>query len=99
MGPRSLSAGLQLIEPVILAVQQRLQQDLPAELDITNGDYDDEVVLEPPAVVLDYIPAEEELVQFPMIGLLHRSGVFQDDIGSSATGVYDITIIAYLQHA
>lgn len=94
-----MSSGIKGIEPVIAAMQARLSADLPAEILVANDDADDGLVLDVPVHVLDYIPAVGELRDFPTVGLLHGAGTFEDDSAVSATGVYSIGIVTFVQQA
>lgn len=92
-----MSAGLQLIEPIIEALVARLTADLPAEIVVANADVSDTYTLEAPRSVLDFLPPPTFENQLPLVGVQDLGGRFEDDTGFTATGLYDIAVVVYLQ--
>lgn len=88
---------LRLIEPAVDALLSRLQSDLPAAVTTVNGEHSDGYTIEAPAQVYDFVPPESMLTDFPTVGITHVDGRFEDDIGSSATGVYRLAVYTFVQ--
>lgn len=91
---------IKLNEDVIKTLHARLTSDLATAVETINSEQTSPLYpLPAPAQVFDYIPAVSELRAFPTIGLSDGDLVFQDDVGWGATGVFDITIVCFLQSA
>lgn len=92
------SSGIQGVEPVIAALKVRLDAELPGEVILTNSDHTDYPLSAP--TVLDYLPTPQgEMGEFPLVGIGERRGRLEDDTGWSATGVYEVMVIAWDQDA
>lgn len=87
------------VEPAVTALHSRLATDLNAHIDTINATVTDGYTIPWPEHVHDYMPSVGELVAFPTIGIEHGPGRFQDDTGWEATGVYDLIVVAFVQHA
>lgn len=88
----------QLNEPIIAAVTRNLTDYLPAELTaIRSGLTDEEqTALPDPAQVYDFVPPPGLLTAFPVVAVEDSSTEFEDDTGSSATGVHQLGIVCFL---
>lgn len=91
--------AIQLNEPAILAVKERLENNLPAAIDAINAEVTDGHEIEPVVAVHTFIPPPDFLDDFPMIGIGDGPSTFEDDNGSSATGRHELLVVAYLQDA
>lgn len=89
----------QLSEPLILALVDRLRADLPAVIDEINQrpEVGINIIMPPPEAIYDYIPPPGILTSYPSIGIGEGPSKFEDDIGSSATGVFSLAIVIYEQ--
>lgn len=85
------------IEPVIAALLNRLQTDLPPAVAAVNDEITDGTRIEHPCQILDHIPPIETLLSFPTVGIGEGAGRWQDDTGHEATGVHELSIIAFIQ--
>jgi len=94
-----MSQGLQLIEPVVVALVDRIENGIAAEVAIANLDITDGYTIEAPAQVLDYIPPLPTILAFPTVGIQHSGGAFEDDNCWSATGVWDAAVVVFVQDA
>lgn len=86
-----------LNEPIIVALVARLQADLPAQIAAVNARTTDGIQITMPGEILDFIPPPGVLTSYPTIGIGDAPAKFEDDIGSSATGVFEILIVVYEQ--
>lgn len=88
-----------LSEPTIVALQQRLQEDLGAAIDEANAEATDGIVLEYPVQVLDYIPSLHELdgIGYPCVGIMEGDIRLADDTGWAATVVMDLSVVVFVQ--
>lgn len=91
--------AITLNEPVVKAVKSLLATNLAAAIATINteGAASDGYSIEAPQQLLEYIPELAELVTFPTIGIGDGNSTFEDDIGSSATGVHELIVVVYLQ--
>ena len=87
-----------LSEPLINALVSRLTSDLPAEVAAVNTRTSDGFQISMPEV-MDFIPPPGLLVNYPAIGIGEAPASFEDDIGSSATGVFELLVVVYEQAA
>lgn len=85
-----------LNEPVVTALRDRLEAELPAAVAEVNAAVTDGITIEPPAQVLDYVPNLEELTVFPTVAIQDLPSRFEDDIGSSATGRHQLQIVTFV---
>jgi hypothetical protein len=92
---------LEGVVAAVSALHARILSDLGAQVATINAAVTDEyTILNPdPQNVLDYMPSVGELVSFPTVGIEHGPGRFEDDTGWSATGVYDLIVVTFVQHA
>jgi hypothetical protein len=88
---------IQLNEPVIHALRDRLEADLPAVISQINADSDDDFTLADPVAVHGFVPPIALLEDFPTVGIGDAPSRFEDDVGHSATGRHELIVIAYLQ--
>jgi hypothetical protein len=89
--------AIQLNEPIIVELVERLDSDLAGTITAINAGVTDGYTIDPPAEVYDYIPPPGVLTAFPSVGIGDAPSTFEDDIGSSATGRHGILIVAYQQ--
>lgn len=85
------------VEPAVNALRNRLETQLPTEIIDINSGVTDGYTITDPVAVLDYIPPPSMLMNFPIVCIGRVQGHFEDDNGSSATGVYDLAVVTYLQ--
>jgi hypothetical protein len=92
---------IQGIEPAIDALRARLITDLNTRIDAINLERADDIVLDhvAPERILPFVPQPSLLVDFPSIGIGHGPDRFEDDTGFEATGVYDLHVLAFVQHS
>lgn len=93
--------ALQGVEPAVAALRTRIATDLGGHVTTINAAVTDGYTITTPDAqnILDYMPSVGELVAFPTVGIEHGPGRFQDDTGYSATGVYDLIVVTFVQHA
>src|SRR4051794_10224449 len=91
--------AIELTEPLILALKLRLEDDLRAEVDAVNAQVTDGFTIGGDAEILDFIPPPSDLLSPPVIGIGEGPGRFEDDIGGSATGKYELLVVIYDQAA
>jgi hypothetical protein len=89
--------SIELTEPVILALKERLDDELPATIAAINSAVDDGIELGQPSEVLDYIPPPSDQLSPPVIGVGEGPSRFEDDSGFSATGKHEILVVVYDQ--
>lgn len=88
---------------IIVEIQQRLIDDLPGHLaavnaeDVDGGGAAHDIVMPTEQDIYDYTPATGELNTFPSLGVGDGRSLFEDDIGSSATGNHEVLVVAYEQ--
>jgi hypothetical protein len=94
-----VSQNIQLVEPVVAALRARLEQDLPAEIDAQNAEIQDGYELDYPGegCVLDFVPPPTQLWSFPTVGIQLGPSRFEDDNAFTATGVYNLTVVCFVQ--
>lgn len=89
---------IKLNEDVVNTLRDRLETDLPAVIATINSDQTDPAFTVPsPQQVLDYIPPVADLNVFPTIGISDGDISFEDDTGWGATGLFDLTVVCFLQ--
>jgi hypothetical protein len=88
-----------LNEDIILELVGRLRTDLPAEIASINARSTVGIPISMPADtdIFEFVPPPGLLMNYPAIGIGDAPSKFEDDIGSSATGVHEILIVAYEQ--
>jgi hypothetical protein len=89
---------VELNEPVIRAIEQRLVDGLPAviaDINLAGAATDGFTLVEP--TILTYIPPPSDLLEPPVIGIGDAPTQFEDDTGFSATGRHELLIVAYDQ--
>lgn len=90
---------LELNEPTIRVLHARLAAGLPAAADAVNAAVTDGHTIDPPALVLPYIPSIEQQTAFPIVGIYDSRTLFSDDIGTSMTADHQIGVTAFLAEA
>ncbi len=85
------------IEPVIAALHARLTSSLPGAINAVNAAVTDGTLIEHPRQILDHIPPVEVLLDFPTVAIGEGTGRWQDDTGHEATGVHELTVMAFIQ--
>ena len=88
--------AIQLNEPVIAALRDRLEDDLPAAITSLNASVTDGFTISNPVNVYDFIPPVALLLDFPTVGIGDAPSTFEDDQGFSMTGRHRLLICAYL---
>lgn len=89
---------IKLNEDIINTLVARLTSDLPTEIASINSTQISPAYTVPvPQQVLDYIPPIADLTTFPTIAISDGEIQFQDDVGWGATGIFDLTIVSFLQ--
>lgn len=87
-----------LNEEVVNTLRDRLEADLPAVItEINSSQTDPAYPMPAPAYVLDHIPLVSEMNAFPVVGISDGDIHFEDDVGWGATGLMDITVVAFVQ--
>lgn len=97
-----MALNLKLNEPIVVELAERIRADLPAIIAEINAEVTDGAELEliPDDRVLEYVPdAGSMQAGIPVIGIGDGPQSFEDDIGSSATGVYEQLIVVFVQDA
>ena len=87
---------MRLNEPVVRALLERLEAELPAVIAEINTDVPDDEEIEAPKALFPIVPPPGLLVDYPAIGIRHLPSRLEDDTGSSATGVHELAIIYFL---
>jgi len=88
---------IKLTEPIVTALKERLEDDLPAAIAAINAAVTDGFTLSEPSEILPYIPPPSDLLVPPVIGIGEGPSRFEDDIGGSATGKHELLVVAYDQ--
>lgn len=91
--------AIELNEPIVRALVERLEAELPAAIAAVNQDVDDGIQIAEPAQVHDFLPTPNLLTVFPTIGIGDGPSTFSDDTGFSATGEHHLLVVCYLQDA
>lgn len=87
--------------PAIIALADRMETNLPAEVTAVNGQITahpswPQYPIEVP-VVHNHMPSIAELTQFPAVGIGEGNVDFNDDVGWSATGRFDLACVIYIR--
>lgn len=91
---------IKLNEDVINTLVARLRTNLQTEIDSINSTQTSPSYPLPPVrQILDYIPPMSDLHDLPTIGISDGDVEFEDDVGWGATGIFDLTIVCFLQSA
>lgn len=85
------------IEAGVNALVTRLTDDLPAAVDEINQAAQDDHLIAAPTRILDYIPSLGSLYDPFTVAIGHGPGRFEDDLGFEAVGVYDVSVVAFVQ--
>lgn len=86
--------------PVITTLKARLETNMPIMIaDINLNQITPVYTIDNPAQVLDYIPTTADLFQFPTLGISDGNILLDDDTGWGATGIFDLTVVAFIQDA
>jgi hypothetical protein len=90
---------MELNEPVIRALHQRLVDELPTAAAAVNERVDDGILLPDldTTQVLTHIPPPSERLQPPTIGIGDGPSELEDDEGFAATGRHELLIVVYEQ--
>lgn len=89
--------AIELNEPVVVALQQRLVEDLPAAIAAVNEQVTDGFTLGEPIDILPYVPPPSDQLSPPTIGIGDAPSRFEDDSGFSATGRHELLVVVYDQ--
>lgn len=91
--------AIQLNEPIIVEIVERLRDDFDDAVTAINAGVTDGFTIEAPdaAQVLDYPPPPELLTVFPTLSVSDGVSRFEDDQGYSATGKHLVLICAFCQ--
>lgn len=89
-----------LSERAILALMTRFNTLLPEIIDQVNaergGNTDPAYYLDKPAQILPAPPVAAQLEgSFPIVAVASGDITFEDDVGWGATGIYQLTLLAY----
>lgn len=87
------------VEPAVSALQTRLAAQLPTHVAAINATVTDGITIHQPEQVLDYLPSAGEILAFPTVGIEHGQHRLEDDTGHEATGVANLIVVAFVQHA
>lgn len=90
---------IQLNEPVVTTLRNRLEAQLPAIITAINALVTDGYTIENPQRVLDYVPPVTDMNALPLLGISDGEMRLEDDTGWGATGVFDLSIVVFLQHS
>lgn len=91
---------IQLNEPVISFLRDRLESNLPAIVTALNASATDPAYpITSPQQILDYVPALADLYNFPVIGISDGPFALVDDLGWGATGEFELSVVLYEQDA
>lgn len=85
------------IEPIKDGLVAMLKSDLPTIVDQVNAEHTDGYTIGQAHAILDHVPPVETLFETPLIGVAEGPQRFEDDIGSSATGVSELVVVVYVQ--
>jgi hypothetical protein len=86
-------ATFQLTEPVVRALVDRLETQLPEVIDELNAEGD--VELSVPEEVYPHIPSVGLLRHWPAVGIQQLPTGLEDDIGSSAVARVELAVVAF----
>jgi hypothetical protein len=89
------------IEPIIHELARRMEEDLPAIIDLKNAEITDGFTIQAPqpANIYKYVPEPGSLNYFPAIGIGDGRSQREDDIGSAETAIFKPMIVVYEQAA
>lgn len=91
---------IDLNNSLVTSLKTRLETDLNAIIDTVNSTLATPAFPIPyPFQVFDFIPTVAELQQLPVLGISDGDFEFQDDVGFGATGICELTVVCFLQHA
>lgn len=89
---------IQLTEPTVTALVAKLSAGLNAKIDEVNSAVTDGYPIDYPAAILDYVPPVGVMPAFPIVCISDGNVFLEDDTGFGATGVFDLTIVIYIQN-
>lgn len=89
------------LEPIIDALVARLVAELPAAVAEVNARDTKGITLTVPdtEAILDFVPTPSVLNRFPTIAIEDGPSRLTDDVGWAATGVDDLVVVVFEQHA
>lgn len=87
---------IELTEPIVTALQKRLEEELTATIEAINTAASDGYTLSTPTI-LDYLPPPSDRLEPPVIGIGDSPSRFEDDTGASVTGRHELLIVVYDQ--
>lgn len=82
---------MQMIESVVVTLASLLKAQLPAALQKIEQQFDDGIVLEPPAKIVTYEPAVQEVPERPLLMILPGRSIAVNDTGLGGGGWADYT--------
>lgn len=89
---------VKLNEPLVISLQNKLTTTLNAIVDDINTNQTSPAYsIEYPQQVLDYIPTISQLTSFPTVAISDGDMYLEDDVGYGATGVFELTVVAFIQ--
>jgi hypothetical protein len=92
-------APFELTEPIVAALVERLENELPAVLAAINAGVTDGYELRAPQLIIPQVPSVGTLRQWPTIGIQDLGLTFEDDIGSSFVAVAGLVVLVFEQSA
>lgn len=91
---------IKLNETVVTTLKARLEAELPAIItDINATNTTPPYPIDNIAQVLDYVPTIGDLYQFPTLAISDGPIDLVDDVGWGSTGVFQLSVIAFVQDA
>lgn len=87
-----------LNEVLVTSMKTRLETTLNPIIDTVNSSFTNPLYpISYPFQVLDFIPTIAELQQMPVLGISDGDFTLDDDTGLGATGLCDLTVVAFIQ--
>lgn len=97
----SPSTEIQGVGPVVEAFRQRLEDDLNDAITGVNSVVTDSWHVDPiqdhSLQILPYVPVLSQVKVFPCVGIQRGPRRMEDDIGTSATGIFEIAFLCFNQ--
>lgn len=94
-----MAASLELNEPIVVQLKQLLEENMPGIIETINGEHSD-IVLPPPAQVLDHQVGEGEIKGgIPIVCIQDMPSSFEDDLQFALTGYHEMVVASIMQNA